>query len=109
LKRNREKVVSTTEDISEIFEGIVLESEPNGYLEYYSSDLSKRMRLTGSGAYLLEVEAHENTYQPAREETIRGERRGCYTLPRTAQSANLQNVAPVSVKCSTYNEPHITK
>ena len=43
LKKNRVKVVSATEVISDGAEGIILESVLEGYAEYYSADLSEKV------------------------------------------------------------------
>lgn len=43
LKKNGVKVVSATEILSEGAEGIILESVLEGYAEYYSADLSKKV------------------------------------------------------------------
>ena len=43
LKKNGVKVVSATEVISDGAEGIILESMLEGFAEYYSVDLSKRL------------------------------------------------------------------
>ena len=44
LKKNGVKVISATELISEGAEGIILESVLEGYAEYYSVDLSEKIR-----------------------------------------------------------------
>ena len=43
LKRNGVKLMSATEIISEGLEGIILESELEGYAEYYSADLAEKV------------------------------------------------------------------
>lgn len=44
LKKNGVKVVSVKENISDGPEGIILESTLEGYAEYYSAELSQKIR-----------------------------------------------------------------
>ena len=44
LKKNGVRVISSRENISEGPEGIILESMLEGYAEYYSAELSEKMR-----------------------------------------------------------------
>ena len=44
LKKNGVKVVSVKENISDGSEGIILESTLEGYAEYYSAELSQKIR-----------------------------------------------------------------